>query len=88
MKDEAHNQYTLRLSFAEPDDHQPGERVFDVSVGDQKLLEGFDPVKEAGGRNRMLVKEFRGIKTDNELQLTFAATAGKPLICGLELVAE
>ena len=59
-----------------------------MSVGDYKLLEGFDPVKEAGGRNRMLVKEFHGIKTGDELQLSFAATAGKPLICGLELVAE
>jgi hypothetical protein len=32
------------------------------------------------GRNRMLVKEFHSIKAGDALQLTFAATAGKPLI--------
>jgi hypothetical protein len=36
----------------------------------------------------MLVKEFRGIKTSGELRLSFEAAAGKPLICGLEAVAE
>ena len=36
----------------------------------------------------MFVKEFRGIKTDGELKLSFEATAGEPLVCGLEVVAE
>ena len=80
--------YTLRLYFVDPDNHEPGERVFDVSLGEKKLLPDFDVVKEAGGRNRMVVKEFKGIAGGDSLQVSFEASKGKPVLSGLEVVAE
>ena len=45
--------YTVRLYFAEPDNVQPGERIFDVSIGEIPVLVNFDPIKVAGGRNQI-----------------------------------
>ena len=81
-------EYTVRLYFMEPDNVKPGERVFDVAIGGTPVLTGFDPVKVAGGQDRIVVMEFSGIPVDGQLQLTFTAKAGKPLICGVEAVAE
>src|SRR5208283_4726392 len=53
--------YTIRLHFADPDNEQPGRRVFNLTIQDQPSLTAFDIVKEAGGRNRGIVKEFKGI---------------------------
>lgn len=84
--------YIVRLYFMEPDDIAPGERVFDVAVQGVTKLAAFDIVKEAGGRHRALVKEFRGIPIKQELQLTLtpadAARKSAPVLCGVELIAE
>ena len=84
--------YTVRLHFSEPDDLKPGARVFDVKIQGQPALKDFDIVKEAGGPDRPVVKEFRGIKTKAVLTVSFAPSAAAkdsvPLICGIEAVAE
>ena len=80
--------YTLRLYFTEPHNHQPGQRVFDISLGRRKLLSRFDVVKEAGGPHRMVVKEFKKVTVAGALQLSFKASKGKPLLSGLEVIAE
>ena len=49
--------YTVYLYFAEPENKQPGERVFDVSLQGKTVLEDLDIVKEAGGQWKSLVKE-------------------------------
>ena len=88
----AERTFTLRLHFAELEDVAPGERVFDVTIQGVKVLEGFDIVKEAGGRNRTLVKEIKGVKASKELELTFvprsAAKVQESLISGIELAEE
>ena len=84
--------YTVRLYFAEPDDMSPGQRIFDVSLQEKKLLSDFDVVKEAGGANRAVVKEFKGIPVKDDLVLAFgpsqAASSGATLISGIEIRAE
>ncbi len=80
--------YTLRMVFAEPNNHQVGQRVFDVCLGEKKLLADFDVVKESAGHNRMVVKEFQGVRGADTLQLSFEASVGEPVLCGLELVEE
>jgi hypothetical protein len=45
-------------------------------------------VKEAGGSQQMLVKEFQGVKADREITIAFTSKAGQALICGVEVVAE
>ena len=80
--------YTLRLYFAEPNNSQPGDRVFDVALGQRKLLSNFDVAKEAGGPNRVVVKEFKKVVAVDALRLSFEASKGKPLLSGLEVITE
>jgi len=93
-KSPGRRRYTVRLHFAEPDDVQPGERVFDVKLQGKVILKDFDVVKEAGGRRRALVKEFKGIEAGNTMTLEMAARAKDvtartvPIISALEMLAE
>ena len=80
--------YTVRLYFAEPEEMQPGRRVFDVSLQGDPVLQGLDIIKEAGGRMRSLIKEFESIQVAGTLKLGLSSHAGHPLLCGIELVAE
>ena len=85
----ADRDYTVRLHFAEPEDLKPGERVFGVTVQGRRMLDDFDVVKEAGRPHKGIVKEFRGVRVDDELRLSFHPTAKRPaVLCGVEIVAE
>jgi hypothetical protein len=77
--------YILRMHFAELDDLEPGQRVFDVHVQDRPVLEGFDIVREAGGPRRAISRDFR-ITAERELNLRFIPQAGEPRISGLEVL--
>ena len=82
----------MRLHFAELEADRPGERVFDVALQGQTVLRGFDILKEAGGRNRSLVREFRGVRVAKELVVTFTADTGAKypasLLNGIEVMEE
>ncbi len=90
--DEQPRKYTLRLHFAEPDDVQPGERVFAVSVQGRPAIAALDVVKEAGGQFISLVKEIRGVEVADELTIEFSpAATSKALasvLSGIEIQAE
>ncbi len=83
--------YVVRLHFAElTADVQAGDRVFDVFVNDEKVLDSFDIVADAGGAFRGVVKEFA---VENEaalrvqLQQTATATLA-PCISGIEVYVQ
>ncbi len=84
--------YTVRLHFAEPDIVQPGERVFDVLLQGEPVLQGFDIVQATGKPRRAIVKEFAGVHVTGELMvgLRSVATAAdrKPILCAIEAVRE
>ena len=84
--------YTVRLYFSEPDEIKPGKRVFDIAIQGREVLVNFDIVKEAGGPNRPVVKEFKGIPVKKDLTVDFTpsnnAKTSVPLICGIEVMAE
>jgi outer membrane protein assembly factor BamB len=83
--------YTVRLHFAEPDDVKPGERVFHVGLQGKPALESLDVVKEAGGRNRALVKQLTGVHVGDELVIELAATTSKlraAILNGVEIQSE
>lgn len=87
--------YTLRLHFCDPDNDQPGRRVFDVRVQDEEKLKDFDIAAAAEGRNCAIVREFAGIEVRDRLIIEFepsesssAGSAAAPLLSGLELVRE
>lgn len=82
--------YTVCLHFMEPDDKKPGQRVFDVALGDQTVLKDFDIVAQAKSPNVGLVKKFSGIPASDSI--TIALTPTDPntetVICGVEILAE
>ncbi|MBI5822118.1 MAG: PQQ-binding-like beta-propeller repeat protein [Verrucomicrobia bacterium] len=83
--------YTVRLYFMEPDNAAPGRRVFDVLLQGQPVLKNFDIVKAAGAANRGVVKEFKNVLLNPQLEAKLqpcpASNLG-PVLCGVELILE
>ncbi len=81
--------FTVRLYFAEPEDLQPGQRVFSVRLQGKKVLDQLDVAKQAGGPRRCIVRQFSGVAVRTSLKLDFdASTPRPPVISGIELIAE
>ena len=80
--------HTVRLYFAEPGDAKPDERVFSIRLQGKEVMPDLDIVKNAGGRMRGIVREFRGIKADRTLELMLTARSGLPILSGMELRLE
>jgi hypothetical protein len=84
--------YTIRLHFVEPDGLAPGERIFSVAAQGEQVVKDLDIAREAGGTNRALVKEIKGVRVTKELTLTFTSSPGAkvkaPVLCGIEMIAE
>jgi len=83
-----HGPYSVELFFAEPDDLQPGKRVFSVAIQGKEVLSNFDVVREAGGPMRGVVRRFPGVRVEDALTISFAAKVGQPLVSGIRLIAE
>ncbi|HCO92974.1 MAG TPA: hypothetical protein DIU00_03330 [Phycisphaerales bacterium] len=83
--------YTVRLYFSETEEIEIGRRLFNVSIQGKLVLEAFDIVREAGGINRPLVKEFKGINVKDDLRVKLTPAKESqidPLLCGIEIIAE
>ncbi len=52
------------------------------------MLTDFDPAAASGGVWKGIVKEFRGVKTLDELRIELVAKSGEPVLCGVEVLAE
>ena len=92
---------TVRLHFAEPEEKAPGQRVFSVSLQGNEVIRDLDVVKEAGGRLRPVVREFKRVALADarsvgstgrpdgaELTVTFTPSRGASVICGIEVLAR
>jgi hypothetical protein len=79
--------YRVRLYFSEPDDLEPGERRFDVALDGETVLESLDVVREAGGRGRVLIKEFENVPAGASLTIELTPVTGRTLLSGVEVVA-
>jgi len=81
--------FTVALTFAEPDGLAPGQRIFSVRLQGREVLADFDIAREAGGVNRSVVKEFRGVQVHDALEIEFAGSSENPaVLCGVELIEE
>ncbi|MDQ1328951.1 MAG: hypothetical protein QG641_2237, partial [Candidatus Poribacteria bacterium] len=83
--------YTVRLFFSEPDDIKISQRRFDITIQERKILEDFDIIRESGGQDCPIVREFKGIIAKDDLKMDFAPSKNSnkaPLICGIEIIAE
>jgi len=70
--------YTVRLAFADLDNDQPGKRVFDIKLQGKVVCKDFDIVKEAGGGNAAVFKEFKGIESEDKLTIELVPKVAKP----------
>jgi outer membrane protein assembly factor BamB len=77
--------YSVTLYFAEPDDITVGERIFDVSLQGEKVLENFDISEEAGGLARVISKKFTGIKVKDVLTIEMSDKLNKSIISGVQI---
>lgn len=80
--------YVVRLYFLEPEGTAPGTRVFNLAVQGKPVLSKLDIFREAGGRMRSLVKEFKAVSSDGTLTVALMPVAGETVMCGVELILE
>jgi hypothetical protein len=80
--------YKIRLYFSELENKKRGERVFDVAIQGTKVLQNFDIVSEAGGRDREVIKTFSGITAGNTLRIDLNPHKGNTILSGIEVVLE
>lgn len=79
--------YTVRLTFVEPS-AAPGERLFDVTAGSERVLNGFDIAREAGGPLRAIQRTFPVTVRGNSLNLDFRASRGDAVVSAIEVLDE
>jgi beta-glucosidase len=69
--------YKVILGFAENYSHQAGQRVFDITYGDQVIARNFDIYTAAGGRGKVFYltneMDFESGATNRPLALVFSA---------------
>jgi outer membrane protein assembly factor BamB len=86
--------YTVRLGFAETEHSEIGRRVFDIKLQDNIVAKDFDIFRTVGGRNKALLKEFKGIKVTGDLKIELIPKvngpwhAEVPIINCIEIIRE
>jgi hypothetical protein len=85
-KAELNQKCQVKLYFAEPGDVSEGDRVFDVTLQGKSVLKEFDIRKNAGSRNRVVVRSFDDVAVNEWINVTFTPRSGRPLLCGVEVV--
>ncbi len=82
--------YTVRLHFIEPDEAiGAGRRVFDVAVQGKTVLPGFDVAAQAGGPNRLIVRDLDKVAAGKKLTVSLKPKSGNPpVISGIEIIQE
>ncbi|NQV27633.1 MAG: PQQ-binding-like beta-propeller repeat protein, partial [Rhodopirellula sp.] len=79
--------YTVRLHFAEPDNAQPGERVFDIALQGKLMAENVDIARDSGSDKSALVREFNNVEASSILKLDLTPRTGRTVLSGIEVVA-
>jgi len=86
--------YTVRLGFADTENSQPGQRVFDIKLQDKLVEKDFDIMRETNGANQAVVKEFKGIEVHDDLRVELVpkvnnpSKAQVPILNSVEIVRE
>jgi outer membrane protein assembly factor BamB len=80
--------HTVRLHFADPQPHTPGQRSFAVSLQGKRVIEELDIARTTGQSGKTLVREFKGIDIGSELTIDLEPISGQPIISGVEIVEE
>ncbi|WP_417851855.1 PQQ-binding-like beta-propeller repeat protein [Thalassoglobus sp.] len=86
LEDLSPGAYTVRLYFSEGSTLTPGDRVQQIKINGQVVLNEFDIRKTAGDSMKEVVKQIENIQLDGSFSMTLNATHGKTLISGVELI--
>ncbi len=81
----AESRYAVRLHFAEFENLSPGQRIFDVKVAGQKVLEAFDIAAAAGGPRTAVVQECV-VQATGRLTIELVPNKGDPILSGIEIL--
>ena len=80
--------YKVELSFIETEKIQPGDRVFDVSINGERLINHLDLAAEYGfciaDKKTFIVKAANG----EGLDISFNPIKGKPIFSGLKIIKQ
>ncbi len=86
--------YRVKLGFADPDNDRPAVRVFDVKLQGKTVLKDFDIAAAAGGRDKAVFRDFRGIEVADKLVVELVPKSRKPapeqapILQAVEIVRE
>jgi len=86
-------EYTVRLYFAELENKKAGERIFDIKLQGETILDGFDVWKEGGASHKAVVRELREVQVNNNLEIELvspderevSSMSRAPILCGVEV---
>jgi len=84
----AESSYTVNLYFAELEDKNPGERIFDIAIQNKNVTDDFDIVAEAGKCDTEVVKSYKGIKAGKKMKIDLVPSKGNTIISGIEIIQE
>ena len=59
-----------------------------MTLEGKPALRDLDIVKAAGGARKHLVRELKHVQVQGPLDLSFSASTGRPLVCGVEVIAR
>jgi len=84
--------YTVRLYFAELENKKAGERIFNIKLQGETVLDGFDVWKEGEASHKAVVREFREVQVNDNLEIELIggnrevlSMSLAPILCGVEV---
>jgi len=80
--------YRINLYFSELENKQAGERVFNIKLQDETVLENFDIAGETMKSDKEIIKSFAGIKAGKYLKIDLVPVKGNTILSGIELTEE
>jgi len=80
--------YRINLYFSELQNKNPGERVFNVKLQNDSVLENFDIAHETGKSDKEIIKTFSGIRAGKSLRIDMIPVKGNTILSGIELIQE
>ena len=81
-------QYRINLYFSELEDKKPGERIFNIRLQNETVLENFDIAGETGKTDKEVIRSFAGIKAGKSLKIDMIPVRGNTILSGIELIQE
>lgn len=82
------NKYKVNLYFAELNEKNKGERIFNVKIQDKPVIENLDIVGETGQHDKELIKSITGVTASNSMKIELVPVKGNTILSGVELIME